>query len=94
MKPLLLIALLMLAASDVAAQQPCSSRAVMVQKLAEYGEIPVASGLTGNGSLVEVLTSPSGTWSIIVGKPGGPVCLVASGDGFMPAAPQVPGRGA
>lgn len=67
---------------------------MVAQLLADYAEIPIASGLQSNGALVEVLSSPSGTWSIIVGRPGGPVCLVASGDSWVQAPPAVPGRGA
>lgn len=67
---------------------------MIAKLLTEYGEIPQASGLQSNGGLLEILTSPSGTWSIIVGRPGGPVCLVSSGDGWQAQAPQVPGRGA
>jgi hypothetical protein len=66
----------------------CATRPVMVAKLlADYGEVPVASGLQSNGGLVEILTSPSGTWSIIVGRPGGPVCLVSSGESWQAVLP-------
>lgn len=85
--------LLVLLASDVAAQQmACMSRAQMVQKLAECGEVPVASGLSGNGSLIEILVSPAGTWSVIVGRPGGPVCLVISGGEWQAGIPAAAGR--
>lgn len=93
MKALLPVALLLVAASDVAAQQPvCMPREHMVQKLAEYGEAPVASGLMGNGNLLEILTSPSGSWSIIVTRPGGASCLLVSGQGWIESPPAVPGR--
>lgn len=94
-KNLALIGLLFLPLEARGQGLQCASRAAMVaQLLSEYAEIPVASGLQSNGALVEILTSPSGTWSIIVGKPGGLTCLVASGDGWQAAMPQVPGRGA
>jgi hypothetical protein len=41
--------------------------------------------VTATGSLLEVLASPSGTWTIIVTIPNGPTCLVSSGEGWRSA---------
>lgn len=73
-------------------QPACAPRERMVRNLAAYGEIPVASGLMGNGALIEILTSPSGTWSIIATRPDGTSCLIVVGDGWQGLAPAVPGR--
>ena len=87
--------LLLLASLDVAAQQqpPCGPRERLVSGLAaEFGEIPTSSGLMGNGNLIEVLTSPSGSWTIIATRPGGGSCLLASGEGWIQAPVPLPGR--
>jgi hypothetical protein len=62
----------------------CADRAVIGAILADrWGEAPVGQGLGANGTLVEVWASPAtATWTITVTPPGGPTCLVASGDGY------------
>lgn len=90
---LLAASLLLVAASDVAGQAMCGPRDQLVRHLStSFGEIPTGSGLMGNGALLETLTSPSGTWSILVTKPGGASCLVASGEGWIQAPVPLPGR--
>jgi hypothetical protein len=43
----------------------------------------VAVGLSTSGSLIEILTSDNGgTWTIMVSRPNGSSCLVASGEGW------------
>jgi hypothetical protein len=62
----------------------CGSRPDLLKQLSKrYNEEPVAVGLTSSGSLIEVLTSDSGsTWTIMVSQPNGPSCLVAAGEGW------------
>ncbi len=62
----------------------CAPRAsVLGQLAAKYNEAPIAIGVTSQGGLVEVLTTPDGrTWTIIVSSPDGMSCLVASGEGW------------
>ena len=78
--------LLLAGASAAAAQAVCLPRGQALQHLAaKYGEAPVARGVTGIGSLLEVLAAPSGgTWTIIVTQPSGRSCLVAAGEGWRP----------
>lgn len=92
----LAVLFLLVSASDVAGQQlPCGPRDQALKQLAaEYGEAPVASGVMGNGNLIELLTSPSGTWTILVTRPGGVSCLIATGEGWQDGKPLVPGRDA
>lgn len=73
-----------LAASAAAAQPQCNDRTQVLELLAKkYKEAPVASGVTNNGGLVEVLTdAKGGTWTIIVTTPQGVSCLVAAGEGW------------
>ncbi len=73
-----------LAAFSLSAAQahvgPCGPRSQMLKSLAdEYGEAPVARGIAGNGTLVELTLSTNGSWSVILTSPGGPTCGVISG---------------
>lgn len=81
-----------LALSGQAAAQPstCGAREALLERLsARYEEQPVSLGVTATGSLLEVLASPSGSWTIIVTVPGGPTCLVSSGEGWRNAPVQL-----
>lgn len=74
-----------------AAQTPqCGARDAVLERLSDkYGEQPVSIGVTANGSLLEVLASPEGSWTIVVTVPNGPTCLVSSGDGWHNAPVQI-----
>lgn len=75
------------------AQSLCGPRVAYLKQLAaEHGEVPVAAGLVSNGGLLEVLTSPSGSWTILVTQPNGMACLVAAGESWQSEKPAVPGR--
>ncbi len=80
------------AAAQAASGQPstCGAREALLERLsARYEEQPVSLGVTATGSLLEVLASPSGSWTIIVTVPGGPTCLVSSGEGWRNAPVQL-----
>jgi len=65
-------------------QQICAPRAQIVEKLkAEFNEEPQAIGVTHSGGLFEILSSESGTWTVLATGPNGVSCLVLSGDGWM-----------
>jgi len=73
------------AAAQTASGRPqCNDRKQVLDLLAQkYKEAPIASGITNNGGLVEVLTdAKGGTWTIIVTTPQGVSCLVAAGEGW------------
>lgn len=74
-----------------AAQAPqCGAREAVLERLSDkYGEQPVSIGVTATGSLLEVLASPEGSWTIVVTVPNGPTCLVSSGDGWHNAPVQI-----
>ena len=76
------------------AQGPqCGSRSAIIDALTEgYQERLVSRGVTSGGALLEVLAGPSGSWSILVTVPGGPTCLVSSGEGWRALRPA-PGEG-
>lgn len=66
------------------AQGPqCAPREALLKSLKKnYNEAPSHRGVTRTGSLLEVFVSPTGSWTILVTIPGGPTCLVSSGDGW------------
>lgn len=80
------ISSMMLAAPYVAvAQNPraCAPREALVDKLGnDFGEAVTAEGVDDAGNLVQVFTSENGTWTIAVTLPGGPSCVVSSGEGW------------
>lgn len=79
------------AAAPAVAQQPqCAARDAVLDRLSDsYHEEPVSLGVTATGSLLEVLASPEGSWTIIITVPGGPTCLVSSGEGWRGAPVQI-----
>lgn len=87
----LAVAMVTASTTPAAAQSPqCAAREAVVDRLAtKFDEHPVSIGVTATGSLLEVLASPEGTWTIIVTVPGGPTCLVSSGEGWHNTPVQV-----
>ena len=80
------------AQSDTAHAQgaQCAPRDTVLKTLSKnYDERPVSVGVTSAGSLVEVLASPNGSWTIVVTAPGGPTCMVSSGEGWRNAPMQM-----
>jgi len=62
-------------------QGMCGDRGQVLSTLdGGYKEHPTAMGLASNGTVVEVLSSEEGTWTIIVTAPNGVSCLMAAGD--------------
>ncbi|MBT3703065.1 MAG: hypothetical protein HOE62_00790 [Alphaproteobacteria bacterium] len=65
------------------AQAVCSERARFLEQLAgNFKENTVALGLVNNGSVLEILTSEKGSWTILVTKPDGMSCVVATGSSW------------
>lgn len=68
----------------------CAPREALLKSLSKnYKEAPVNMGVTSTGSLIEILASPAGSWTILVTVPGGPTCMVSSGDGWRDVPVQV-----
>jgi len=59
----------------------CDTRDAQVKRLAEiWKEVPTARGITSQGHMVEILTSPKGrTWTAWIVHPSGVACITASG---------------
>ena len=61
----------------------CAPRDALADKLGnDFGEAVSAEGVDDSGNLVQVFTSEQGTWTIAVTLPGGPTCVVSSGEGW------------
>ena len=74
--------------TPASAESICGERSRFLDQLQQqYGENPTAIGLVSNGSLLEVLTSTKGSWTILVTQPSGVTCLVASGDAWEALPP-------
>lgn len=59
----------------------CGARTTILLELkGTYAEKPNAMGLASNGSVIEVLRSEDGSWTIIVTMPNGVSCLLATGE--------------
>ncbi len=73
-----------LVSSVAMAQVPCGQRDKFVEWLAaDYKEAAIASGVSSQGGLIEVLSTHDGdTWTLIVTSPDGNSCLIASGQGW------------
>lgn len=50
----------------------------------------MAVAVTSRGRLLEVLVSPSGSWSLVLTAPGGRSCLVAAGSDWQALTPPPP----
>lgn len=70
----------------------CAPHAAVVERLAAgYGESRQSIGMGSDNTVVEVFASiETGTWTITVTRPGGPTCLVASGEAFQILAEGLP----
>jgi hypothetical protein len=83
-----------MAADQASAQQSrnCAPHDLIVSRLAErYGESRQSIGLAANNAVIEVFASlDSGSWTITVTAPGGPTCLIASGQHFQALAETLP----
>jgi hypothetical protein len=83
-----------LATAASAEQMVCGEREHLVTHLgAAYSEAPANLGLAATGSVVEVLTSDRGTWTILVTEPNGVTCVVAAGENWenLPRVAMGPG---
>lgn len=73
------------------AQERCVLRDTALQHLdQQYGERPVGRGLARAGkTMVELLTSDGGTWTIVVTNVKGETCVLASGEAWTEAKAQL-----
>lgn len=78
------------------AQAPCGDRDTAIQSLFDdYGEVVRVRAISKGGELLEVLVNEeSGSYTVLVTRPGGPTCGVDSGYNFTLIAPEPKGEGA
>jgi hypothetical protein len=77
--------------SPAQAQAMCGERGAVVANLEKtYSEAPVSIGLASNGSVIEVLASPSGSFTIILTQPNGLSCVMAAGENWENLPKRLP----
>ncbi len=91
---LVLAATLAVAAPAAAQTQPqmppCGPRASILEQLErDFAETPVSRGLASNGTVLELLVSASGTWTMLISLPSGNSCFGAAGEMWE----ETPGMG-
>lgn len=60
----------------------CMPRPMMIAVMEKMGRVSVASGLDGRGIVVEVFTSPDGSFAVTATQTNGVTCLISMGDGW------------
>ncbi len=69
--------------SSAQAQSICGEHSTVVASLEKtYSEAPVSMGLASNGAVIEILASPSGSFTIILTQPNGLSCVMAAGESW------------
>lgn len=89
------LALLLPAGLAQAQNAQCADHLTMQQHLAEnWGESRQSIALDAANSVVELYaSSETGTWSLLVTTPGGPTCMIASGNAFEMVNEPLPALG-
>lgn len=83
-----------LVSAEAFGQTMCGEHEQIVASLEKtYSETPVSMGLASNGTVIEVLASSSGSFTIIVTRPSGLSCLMAAGESWedLPDRPMSKG---
>ena len=71
----------------------CGDREAVLNNLEEkYSEVPESRGLASNGSVVEIVVSPSGSFTILYTMPNGLACVMAAGESWGPVEKKTPGE--
>ena len=80
----IVVALLLASNANANDQMLCVERVDMLNRLAsEYGEELVEVKMMEEHGLLEVLRSPAtGTWTLLLTRPGGITCVLATGEGL------------
>ena len=75
--------LVLSAATSASAQTICNKRDKIIGYLGEsYKESRSGMGLASNGAVIELYTADTGTWTMLITKPGGVTCVMGSGEGW------------
>lgn len=78
------LALLLVVRSPASAAPICETHKQVVEQLANgFSEVPIAIALASDGIVIEVFSrGDRATWSIVMTKPDGTSCIVASGESW------------
>ncbi len=89
-----LVAALVALPAPAAGQAQCWPRAAVVKSLErQYGERPVARGITGIGAVLELFVAPEGrTWTVVINFPNGLACPLATGTAWDRTEPEPGGE--
>lgn len=69
-------------------QLACGRREDMVKALlSQYRETPRAMGLANQTTVIEIFTSTSGTWTILLTRASGASCIVSAGEAWEESPP-------
>ena len=73
------------------AQNICADRQKLLKSLSQdYKEIPKALGMSNDGNVLELISAKNGdTWTLLLTAPDGVSCVVAAGQLWEQASPQL-----
>jgi hypothetical protein len=87
-KTLSLMSVALLSVSSVAFAQspqtpPCGPRDAILAELSKnFEEVPAGRGVAADGSVLELLLSPSGTWTVLISSRDGKTCFATAGEAW------------
>ncbi len=95
MKAVTFTALAVLFASPALAEPQCLERGEFIEILSSaYGETRHVIALERSGGIMEWWANDlTGTWTLTMSPPAGPICIVASGEYWQPVIEALPPQG-
>lgn len=63
---------------------------VLDQLLSRYGESPIGAGVSSDGSVIVTASPTTRSWTLLVSRPDGSLCLLGSGGGWTAIEPAAP----
>ncbi|NNL17581.1 MAG: hypothetical protein HKP37_02455 [Boseongicola sp.] len=77
--------------TTIQAQSTCAERSMVVEKLeSRYGEALAGGGLQNSSAVFEVwFSEEKGTWTILMTRPNGLSCIMASGTNWHETEPKL-----
>jgi len=71
-------------APALASSKVCGERSKILAQLEKaHNEVPHALGLSSDGSVIEVLVSPDGGWTMLITYPDKPTCVIGVGEAWQ-----------
>ncbi len=87
-----LVVSLLLLAGTAQAHQPCLPHEEAIARLQrDHSETAMGFGLGNRGqSVMELFTSESGSWTVLITRTNGLSCITASGENWTPTETEIP----